>query len=445
MISSLAVANPSTKTAAGDALDTGGVRGFCLVVEEGPGAGAQWRSAGDRCSVGSHPSNDLVIDDPTVSGFHCEIHVGGDGARVRDVDSKNGTTVDGVRVADAWLRGDSRIRMGRTVVRFQFGDTVHRLPMTAATAFGPLVGQSVAMRCAFAVLERAARSEATVLIQGETGTGKEGAARGLHDASARADQPFVIVDCGAIPGNLVESELFGHERGAFTGAVDARTGAFEEANGGTIFLDEIGELPVDLQPKLLRVLEHGHIRRVGSNDHVPVDVRVVAATHRDLRADVNAGRFRPDLYFRLAVVRVTLPPLRERPEDIALLVEHITAGLTDDDQLCAPLLEREVIASLERGAWTGNVRELRNYLERCIVLGGLVPLEQPEAGTRGFDASLPYAEARQRTLDQFERLYLEDLLRRHDDRVAPAARAAGMNRAYLYRLLHRHGLRGGSS
>jgi DNA-binding NtrC family response regulator len=447
MLTSLHVPPSSTKTLADDALGAAGVRAFQLIVEEGPAAETEWRSTAAGCSIGSHRSNDLTIDDPTVSRFHCEIRVDADGARVRDLESTNGTTVDGVRVADAWLRTDSRIRMGRSVVRFQFGTDVHRLPLSDEERFGGLVGVSTGMRAAFGLLERAAASQATVLIEGETGTGKEGAARGLHDRSSRADGPFVVVDCGAIPANLVESELFGHERGAFTGATDARVGAFEEADGGTIFLDEIGELPLDLQPKLLRVLERGEIRRIGSNNHHSIDARVIAATHRDLRADVNAGSFRPDLYFRLAVIRVPLPPLRERPEDIPGLVEHISATLTDDETLRSPLLEAGFLATLRRGAWPGNVRELRNYLERCIVLGGPVPLAEPlaRAGGSDIDASVPYAEARQSALDQFERRYIEDLLRRHDNRVAAAARAAGMNRAYLYRLLQRHGLRGGSS
>jgi len=303
----------------------------------------------------------------------------------------------------------------------------------------------VGMRAAFALLERAAASDATVLIEGETGTGKEGAARGLHDGSTRRSGPFVVVDCGAIPAELLESELFGHERGAFTGASAARAGAFEEADGGTIFLDEIGELPLDLQPKLLRAIEHRQIRRVGSNLHKTVDVRLVAATHRDLRADVNDGRFRPDLYFRLAVVRINLPPLRERPEDIPLLVERIVDGLVDDPAARAPLLDGALVTALQRGAWAGNVRELRNHLERCLVLGGPVPLAAPGPVVGAVDGRIPYAEARQRALDEFERRYLEDLLRRHDGKVASAARAAGVNRAYLYRLLQRHGLRGGQS
>ncbi len=429
-----------TRTAAGSA-GPPAVRSFHLVVEEGLAAGAEWRSVTPRCAIGSHPSNDLVVEDATVSRFHCEVRVAADGARVRDLDSKNGTTVDGVRVVEAWLRGGSRIRLGRTIVRFQYGTAVHPLPLSERTEFGSLVGVSVAMRTAFALLERAAATDTTVLLEGETGTGKEGAARGLHDAGARRGGPFVVVDCGAIPAGLLESELFGHERGAFTGATTTRIGAFEEASGGTIFLDEIGELPLELQPKLLRAIEHRQLRRVGSNEHRTVDVRLIAATHRDLRADVNEGRFRPDLYFRLAVVRVQLPPLRERPEDIPALASRIISTLRTAPTAPAPL-DVATLAALQRGAWPGNVRELRNHLERCAVLGGPVPLEGPPSGRPAIDASMPYAEARELVLDDFERRYLEDLLRRHDG-IAGAARAAGINRAYLYRLLQRHGLRGG--
>jgi DNA-binding NtrC family response regulator len=438
----------STRALGSDSGGLGSVRSFHIIVEEGPQKGERWHSRIDRCSIGSHLSNDLSIDDPTVSRFHCEIALGPRGAVIRDLDSRNGTSVDGVRVTEGFLRGDSRIRLGKSVVRFQYGNEVHHLPVSERQAFGSLVGVSLAMRTAFAVLERAAATDVTVLIDGETGTGKEGAARVVHDGSARKGKPFVVVDCGAIPANLLESELFGHERGAFTGATGQRIGAFEEADSGTIFLDELGELPLELQPKLLRALESREIRRIGSNTYQSIDVRVVAATNRDLRAAVNDGRFRPDLYFRLAVVRVSLPPLRERPEDIPVLVEHIVDQLTDDAELRAPLLAKEFVTRLQRAAWIGNVRELRNYLERCLVLGGPVPFGEPALNTKArpsgvVDAGAPYADARQRALDEFEHAYLEALLARHDGKVAPAARAAGMNRAYMYRLLQRHGLRGG--
>jgi transcriptional regulator with GAF, ATPase, and Fis domain len=253
-----------------------------------------------------------------------------------------------------------------------------------------------------------------------------------------------VIDCSAIPAHLLESELFGHERGAFTGAVGRRIGIFEEAAGGTVFLDEIGELAPDLQPKLLRVLEKREIRRIGANAHLPIDVRVIAATNRDLRAEVNAGRFRSDLYFRLAVVKIQLPPLRQRPEDIPVLAEHIVRQLGGDDAVTT-LLTPELHAEIRRATWPGNVRELRNYLERCLVLEAQQPLGDAEpdaaAGPPAIDASLTYAEAKRRLLDDFERRYLEALLRRHDGNVSAAARAADMDRVYLHKLLGRHGIR----
>jgi DNA-binding NtrC family response regulator len=429
----------------GGTLPPGAVRRFRLTVVEGPKAGTTWESSSDRCSIGFHPSNDLVIEDATVSRFHCEVRIADDGAHVRDLDSRNGTVVDGVRVSDAFLRAGSLVKLGRVGVRFEFSAESNRLPVSSGNAFGKLVGASVAMRTAFALLERAAQSDVTVLLEGETGTGKGVAAEAIHRASNRASGPFLVVDCGAIPPNLLESELFGHEKGAFTGAVSRRVGAFEEASGGTIFLDEIGELAADLQPKLLRVLESKEYRRVGGNAMAKTDVRVVAATNRDLRAEVNGGRFRSDLYFRLAVVKVTIPPLRERPEDIPITVETILRALGADESNAAALRTPEFFAALGRSAWPGNVRELRNYLERCLVFQEALPVSEPATGggslAAAIDAKLPYAEARRRALDGFEKRYAEALLREHNGRVAAAAAAAGMDRVYLYRILRRHGIK----
>jgi two-component system response regulator GlrR len=299
----------------------------------------------------------------------------------------------------------------------------------------------------FALLERAAASDATVLLTGETGTGKEAAAESLHAASPRRDGPFIVIDCGAIPPNLLEAELFGHEKGAFTGATAARIGAFEAASGGTIFLDEIGELSTDLQPKLLRALERREVKRIGANEHITVDVRVIAATHRDLRAEVNAKRFRADLYYRLAVVEVTLPPLRERRDDLPLVVEHLLARVPAPQR--AVLVAPAFLDHLAAHSWPGNVRELRNYLDRCLALGiELAPSptapaagSAPSTSSDGVDASVPLREAREEATRRFERAYLEDLLRRHGDNLAGAARAASIDRAHLYRLLWKHGLK----
>ncbi len=419
------------------------MRRFLLTVVEGPGAGTVWDSASDSCSLGSHPSNDFTLDDPTVSRFHCEIRVSAKGTRVKDLDSLNGTVLDGVQVAEGYLRGGSLLRLGRVVLRFDFSPDSNRLLVSERTRFGSLVGTSVAMRMCFALMERAAARDVTVLLEGETGTGKSQAAQAIHQESARRDKPFLTVDCGAIPSDLLESELFGHEKGAFTGAAGRRIGAFEEAHGGTVFLDEMGELPAELQPKLLRVLETREIRRVGTNTYVPVDVRIIAATHRDLRAEVNAGRFRSDLFFRLAVLRLTLPPVRQRPEDLGLLVERTLSTLGADPERTQALRSPGFISRLQQAAWPGNVRELRNYLERCLVFEDTLSLADvaPASGGTEVDPTQPYAEARRRALEDFEQRYLRALLELHQGKVSQAASAADMDRVYLYRLLRRHGIK----
>jgi DNA-binding NtrC family response regulator len=431
-------------TGARVAFTPGAVRRFRLtVLEGGRQPGASWESASDRSSIGSHPSNDLPVDDPTLSRFHCEITIDTGAPRVRDLGSRNGTVVDGVLVNDAFLRSGSVLNLGRVTVRFDLVNEANRLPVSPRSELEGMVGQSIAMRTVFALLERAAATDFTVLLEGETGTGKGKAAEALHAASARRDRPFIVVDCGAIPANLLESELFGHERGAFTGAHARRVGAFEEAHGGTIFLDEVGELPLDLQPKLLRALESREIRRVGANLHQRVDVRVIAATNRDLREEVNQGRFRSDLYFRMAVVRITLPPLRVRPEDIAGLVEQILAKAgagAAADKLRTP----EFLLSLQRSAWPGNVRELRNHIERCLVFqdAALPDPDSPQPPpSLAVDPRVAYAEARRHALDDFERAYVTALLDLHGGRVSQAAASAGIDRVYLYKLMRRHGIR----
>jgi transcriptional regulator with PAS, ATPase and Fis domain len=316
--------------------------------------------------------------------------------------------------------------------------------------FGQMVASAGTARGLFGLLRRAAESQATVLLEGETGTGKEASAESIHEESARANGPFIVVDCGAIPPQLLESELFGYERGAFTGAVAPRQGAFEAASGGTIFLDEIGELSLDLQPKILRVLERRHVKRVGSNNYAPVDVRVIAATNRSLRTEVAEKRFRSDLYYRLAVLRITLPPLRERVTDLPLLVDHMLRNMNADAQQTAPLRTPEFMAKLSRYRWPGNIRQLRNYLERCIALAdattppgadSIPPPEHEREREPSLGIDQPLKIAREQWLNRFERAYLEAVLLRHDDNVSAAARAAGVDRIHFYRLLWKHGLR----
>jgi transcriptional regulator with GAF, ATPase, and Fis domain len=289
------------------------------------------------------------------------------------------------------------------------------------------------MRHLFALLERVAPSDASILIEGETGTGKSMLAESIHAVSPRAKMPFITVDCASLPRNLLESELFGHERGAFTGAVDNRVGLFETANGGTILLDEIGELPVDLQPKLLRALERRVIRRVGSSRAQPINIRVIAATNRDLRAAVNAGTFRSDLWYRLNTVRVVLPPLRDRREDIPMLVAAVYRELTGDPKAMPPA---DVVRPMMREAWAGNVRELRTAVERMLI-GAPTASADPVVE---FEQGLPFRTAKTRASSQWERRYLSELLIAHDGNVSAAARAGKMNRSHLSELLHRHGL-----
>jgi transcriptional regulator with GAF, ATPase, and Fis domain len=380
-----------------------------------------------------------VLGDDTVSRHHFTLRVDEAGVRVIDAGSRNGTTVDGLRVRDAWARSSSLIVAGATTLRLRLLDDVVELPLSTRDHFGGLVGGSAAMRQVFAILERVAASDATVLIEGETGTGKELAAEAVHEESARSGGPFVVLDCSAISASLIESELFGHVRGAFTGAVADRPGALEAADGGTIFLDEIGELPLDLQPKLLRALERREIRRVGANDVRRVDVRVVAATNRSLAAEIDAGRFREDLYYRLAVVTVELPPLRERPDDIALLARRFAAELGRG----ATLSDR-ALRAFESQAWPGNVRELRNAVARTLSLGepSGEPAEPAPVATGVIDLSVPLVVARDRLIDGFEERYLREALRQTGGNVTRAAEIAGVSRKFIQRALKRYNLRG---
>jgi transcriptional regulator with PAS, ATPase and Fis domain len=349
--------------------------GFELEVIHGPDAGKTYRGAARRVLLGSHPKAELSLTDPYVSRQHARVEVGEGEIVLRDLGSTNGTRIHDTRIREALLHDGAVIELGGTRVRFRAVDTGFSVELAAEDWFEGLVGRSVAMRELFALLARVAPSEATVLVEGETGTGKELVARAIHARSKRAAKPFTVFDCGAMPGALIESALFGHERGAFTGATETMPGVLERADGGTLFLDEIGELAPELQPKLLRALQSGEVRRVGATDDIRVDVRVVAATHRDLERMVAAGTFREDLFYRVAVIRLRVPALRERPDDIPLLAAHfakeigVPASLPQDalDTLFAGLAARDL---------PGNVRELRNLVERAIVLADLLPWER---------------------------------------------------------------------
>jgi transcriptional regulator with GAF, ATPase, and Fis domain len=399
----------------------------------------------DTARIGTRGVADLVLKDPKVSGLHCEI-VGGEQLRVRDLGSKNGTFLGGFRVADAIVPPGESITVGDSQVRVTPVNETVDIPLHPADDFHGFIGSSAGARALTARLARLAASDATVLILGETGTGKDRVAEALHLAGPRAERPFVVVDCGALPPTLIESELYGHERGAFTGAVAAAAGAFERAQGGTLFLDEIGEVPLELQPKLLRVLESRTLRRIGGDRNVHLDARVVAATNRDLALEVTRGRFREDLYYRVAVVTLTVPPLRQRLEDVPLLAVHFLNELGVDP---ASYLTADAVATLASYEWPGNVRELRNTLERAVALMKPVavdPAAAPAAaGAAGLrvDVRVPLRVGKQQIIDEYERAYLTAMLVDCAGNVSEVARRAGMDRMSIHRLMQKLGLRGG--
>jgi transcriptional regulator with GAF, ATPase, and Fis domain len=415
--------------------------------------GLRWRDARGargvnltrRVVLGTAKHLPESIQDTTVSRLHAELELRDDGLWVRDLGSKNGTFVDDVRVALARVERGQTLRLGRTTMSILWDESPATIELSTKSAFGPLLGASVAMRAMFRELERIAAHDVTVLLRGETGTGKELVSQAIHERSGRASSPFVVVDCGALTETLLESELFGHARGAFTGAISARAGVLESANGGTVFLDEIGEMPLALQPRLLRALEDRTVRRLGENQRRSFDVRVIAATHRDLRAMVNDGTFREDLYFRLAVVECEIPPLRERREDIPLLAAHFAAKF-------AANLSTEDLSELSTQTFAGNVRELRNAVERRVVLGRAsarldipapsasrsVPVES--AQPLPLDLATPFKVLRDLWTDRLEREYLQGLLSLHANNISAVANAAGLDRSYVHRLLRKHEL-----
>ncbi len=432
---------------------------LCVEREGGEASAAPPRSIvldGEFFRIGSHPVNNLVLTDPLVSRFHCSLGRTATGLRLTDSGSLNGTRVGGVRVRDADLPlPECRIELGDTVVRVRELGAVSQDQVSPGLSLGSLFGVSVPMRRLFELIKRVARSGSDVLIEGESGTGKELIATEIVRLGGRAQKPLVIVDCGAVSPQLIESELFGHVRGSFTGATRDRAGAFEAADGGTVFLDEIGELPLDMQPKLLRALAAREVRRIGENRVRKVDVRVVAATNRQLEREVNSGRFREDLYYRLSVFTVRVPPLRERLDDVRLLVEHVLAERDAGDKMS--LFTPEVLDQMTRYDWPGNVRELRNYVERRVVLEhhmetlGVSPSaaetrsEAPPARGKAAPVDLPFKEAKDQVIADFERVYLSELLRWAGGNVSKAARKAQLDRMHLHRLFQRYGLRSAGS
>jgi transcriptional regulator with PAS, ATPase and Fis domain len=428
-------------------LDTLQVRRARLEVVRGPDKGLCKDVHHLHVVVGTSSRCDMVLTDQSVSRRHFELGPGDNGYVLRDLDSMNGTFIRGLRVREVLLPGSEEIEIGRSTLLLSTLDEHEELPLSDKTAFGTMVGRSAAMRQVFAVLERAAPSDATILLEGESGTGKELAAENIHSHSPYHDKPFILVDCGAVAPSLVESELFGHCKGAFTGADRDRAGAFEEARGGTVFLDEISEVNLSIQPKLLRLLDKREIKRVGENRYRPAKARIIAASNRDLTNEVEQGRFREDLFYRLSVVRVRLPPLRDRRDDIGLLArEFITKRHPDMDP--NKVVTDQVTSMFLNHDWPGNVRELRNVVERLL----LFP-EQPESAIRrgkspveeetflGNMLEMPFRKFQQKLKEHYEKAYLSAILDSCNGVMSWAAKKAGLPRQTFYRLVAKYKLK----
>ncbi len=408
-------------------------------------------------SLGAGSGNDLVLSDRFLSRNHCEIENSEAGYILRDLDSTNGTYLQGIRIREAFLSSGAEIRIGNTRLSFNPLPETRQYELSRSNHFGNVLGSSVAMRRIFRILETFAPSDTSILIEGETGTGKEVLAEAIHANSRRSKQPFIVIDCGALSNNLVESELFGHTRGAFTGATSDRIGAFEQADGGTVFLDEIGELSAEIQPKLLRVLEKKDVRRLGTNLFRRINVRILSATNRRLESAVNSGMFREDLFYRLAMIKVEIPQIRKRREDIPVLIDHFIneCDRESDREALKQQFSSDMIRDyIERHAWPGNVRELRNFVN-MIALSGPDATEaalatvgdwgQPvvrAAGGNGLavDIKRPFKEAKAELITEFESRYIVALLEAHHWNISRAARSAGIERAYLQRLARKYSL-----
>ncbi len=429
-----------------------------LAVIDGVNKSKKFTLNKNLVKIGKRENNDLILSDKTVSRNHLEIEYTSDSFLLRDLGSTNGTYLNGNRVKEVYLCPGDRIKLGNTVIEFLAFEEKVAVEPSPNERCGEMVGKSRKMRQIFAIIEKIAATQATVIIEGETGTGKDLVARAIHTLSPRKDKQFAVFDCSAVAPNLIESELFGHEKGAFTGAVRARAGAFEAAMGGTVFLDEIGELTLELQPKLLRSLEQREIKRVGSNTAVKFDVRMICATNKNLKKEVQEKRFREDLYYRLSVVKILLPALRERTEDIPLIVEKMLAegkfNRLPDGKLKITRVDDAALKTLSHYDWPGNVRELSNVIERASSLAegneiaknhiDYVLSDMLEGDERTekmqIDSSLPFKEAKQKLVEVFEKEYLEGLLQRNNYNLSKAAREAKVDRKHIRNLLKKYGI-----
>ncbi|MBK7539028.1 MAG: sigma 54-interacting transcriptional regulator [Myxococcales bacterium] len=446
----------------------------------------EWTFDREEVRIGSMDDNDVVLDDDTVSRYHCKIVQEDTGYVLVDLRSTNGSFVNKVRVREAFLKPGCQVSVGQSQFRFNAREEEVEIVPSRADHCGGLIGGNSRMREIYTIIEKIAPTATTVVIDGETGTGKEVVAQTIHSLSPRSRGELVVFDCGAVPPNLIESELFGHEKGSFTGAMMTRQGLFELADGGTLFLDELGELPLDLQPKLLRALEQREVRRVGSSKALKVDVRIIAATNRNLEDEVRAGRFRQDLFYRLSVVRLHLPSLRDRADDIPALVEHFLAhgayNRNPDNSPRVRQFSREAMVALQAYPWPGNVRELVNVVERAVSFcdhetvgaGDLPdyirtakpprpptarPITAPGAAAAVISAPPPppqqvilpprppldftaegvtFKDAKERWVASFERDYILQLLRRHGGNISHAARDADIDRKYFRKLMKKY-------
>ena len=452
-----------TRSVSYDSLDQSITVETCsVVIVKGENSGQKLTFSKDVIRIGAHSKCDLIINDGTVSRFHCEILKHNRGYRLVDEGSTNGTYVGRLRVRDVDLYSGCEFQIGNTTLSFTPELEKLSLEEVQLNSYGPLIGGSGEMRSIYALSNKIAPSDLSVVIHGETGTGKELVAQALHQFSRRADQPLVVFDCSAVPEHLIESELFGHERGAFSGAIRQHAGVFEQADGGTLFLDELGELAYSLQPKLLRALESGMIRRVGGEKAIKVDVRVISATNRNLEEMVRDNRFRQDLYYRLAKVQLHLPPLRDRGQDILMIAEHFLERLNQQNigyrsiQGITPNAMQQLMA----WEWPGNVRELRNVIERAFAFADRELIHSSDLSTQmqtvharrdsashaapsiNFDIpeSFSLKEAKERLISNFEKEYLLQLLERHQNNISAVSREAGIDRRHVYRLMKKYGL-----
>jgi transcriptional regulator with PAS, ATPase and Fis domain len=423
----------------------------------------------ERALVGRDDDCDVVLGDSRVSRHHAVVRsLEGGTYELLDLGSSNGTFVNGRRLTmPVLLKDGDTIRMGSCTLRFaspcsvaagaEADDLERRVTaLDEALPELPLLGTSPAMAAVFRLAERAAESPIAVLIEGETGTGKELVARGIHAASPRRAGPFIAVNCAALPESLIEDQLFGHRRGAFTGATQDRKGFFEAASGGTVFLDEIGEMPLAMQAKLLRVLQEGAVTPIGDTRAKPIDVRVISATNRELKAEIACERFRSDLYYRLATLRIAVPPLRERREDIPLLAERLTAAAARKLHRPVRGIDRDAMRALTEFEWPGNVRQLQNEIERAVALvpdgGAISPAHLSEElqpsptvargkPSRSGDASKGAAGDLRSARAGFEAQHIATALQECGGNVAKAARSLGLSRNGLQKKLKEYGIR----